>query len=275
MSFFDETPEVVPAKRRFTQSALFPWFIVLVILVVLLIIFSPVTFVRAGHRGVTTFFGDTQGDLFAEGAHLKYPLLRVRQFDIRTQTRDVSAGVVTEDMQLVTAGVTVSYRLDLNELRHTFEDVGKDVETKIIDPATKEAINVVATKFTAEELISKRADFKTSVVAELETRLAESGVIVENVAVVSIDFSNTLKEAFEAETVAEQELAAAKLRSETAELDQDIETRLSESELERIRNVGEALRGNEAYIQYEIMKKWNGRTPLYLAPTASVPVTNE
>ncbi|MEK7183170.1 MAG: prohibitin family protein [Patescibacteria group bacterium] len=275
MTFFDDTPEVVPAKRRFTQAAWFPWLIVLVILVTLLVIFSPVVFVRAGHRGVTTFFGDTQGDLLAEGAHFKYPLLRVHQFDVRTQSRDVSAGVVTEDMLLVTAGVTVSYRLDADELRHTFEDVGKDVETKIIDPATKEAINVAATKFTAEELISKRADFKTSVAAELENRLAESGVIVENVAIVRVDFSNALKEAFEAETVAEQELAAAKLRSETAEIDQAIETSLSESELERIRNVGEALRGNEAYIEYEIMKKWNGRTPLYLAPPTPVIVNGE
>lgn len=275
MNFLDESPAPQP-KRRFTQSAWFPWLVVFTILVILLVVFSPVVLVRAGHRGVATFFGDTQGDLWTEGPHFKYPLLRIHQFDVRSQTRDVTAGVVTEDMQLVTAQAALTYRLDTQELREMFEEVGEDFEEKIIDPAVKEALNVAATQFTAEELVSARTAFKESVRAEVDARLADSGIIVENVAITSVDFSSALEEAFATKTIAEQEAAAATLRSQTAELETQAEIGLSESEAERIRILGEALRGNEAYIQYEIMKKWDGKSPLYLAPTTPVQViTNE
>jgi regulator of protease activity HflC (stomatin/prohibitin superfamily) len=275
MNFLDETPETVPPKRRFTQTAWFPWLVVLSIFVLLLVIFSPVVFIRSGHRGIATFFGDTQGDVLGEGAHLKYPLLRVHQFDTRTQTREVATGVVTEDMQLVTVGVTLSYRLDTAELRDIFEDVGKEVEAKIIDPAVKEAVNVAATAFTAEELISDRDDFKTSVLAEVELALAESGVIVEKVAITEVSFSKTLQEAFESKTTAEQEAEAAALRAQAAESNTEAEVGLSEAEAKRIQTIGEALRGNEAYIQYEIMMKWDGKSPLYLAPSSPVQIVND
>ncbi len=272
MNFLDDSFIEEPVKRRFTQSVWFPWLIVTIILSVLLVIFSPIVFIGSGHRGVSTFFGDTQGELLTEGVHLKYPLLRVHLFDVRTQVHDVSNGAVTEDMQLVTVGVTVNYRLDPAELKSTYENVGREVEAKLIDPAVKEAINAAATEFTAEELVSDRTEFRSSILKEIETRLAESGVIVENVAVISVDFSKTLKEAFTAKAVAEQAAATAVLQNQTAELNRDTAVGLSDSEAEQIRILGEALRGNEVYIQYEIMKKWDGKAPLYLAPTSPVQV---
>jgi regulator of protease activity HflC (stomatin/prohibitin superfamily) len=273
MNFFDDSPVETP-KRRFTQSAWFPWLVMLATLVILLIIFSPVVFIRAGHRGLATFFGDTQGDLLAEGVHFKYPLLRIHQFDIRTQAHDVSTGVVTKDMQLVTVGVTVNYRLDTKEIRDLFDEVGGDIDSKIIDPAAKEAVNVAATQFTAEELVTDRADFKAEIVTELEARLVDSGVILENVAVIDVEFSKTLEEAYTAQNLAELEADTAALRHQTADLNADTDAMLSEAEAEQIRILGEALRGHEAYIQYEIMKKWDGKSPLYLAPTAPVQIVN-
>jgi hypothetical protein len=66
--------------------------------------------------------------------------------------------------------------------------------------------------------------------------------------------------------------ATAVLQNQTAELNRDTAVGLSDSEAEQIRILGEALRGNEVYIQYEIMKKWDGKSPLYLAPTSPVQV---
>ena len=269
MNFIDETPEVAPQRRSLTRSLWFPWLVVLAIFVGLLIIFSPVVFIRSGHQGVATFFGDTQGEVLSEGVHFKYPLLRVHQFDTRTQTRDLSAGVVTEDMQLVTLAFTVSYRLDADALRDLYEDYGMEPEAKLLDPAAKEAVNLAATKFTADELMTDRDVLKEAMMTELETQLVESGLTVGRIAITELTFSKSLEQAFEGKVIAEQEAAAAKLRAETAEWDKQSEAGISAAEAERIRVIGEALRGNEAYIQYRIMKKWDGTTPLYLAPIST------
>ncbi len=246
------------------KSPWFPWLVVLAILIVLSVIFSPLVLIKSGHRGLATIFGDVQGDLLTEGIHFKYPLLRVHQFDIRTQTHDVSTGVVTKDMQLATVGVTVSYHLDTQAIRDLFENIGTDIEVKIIDLAVKESVNVAATQFTAEELVSRRDDVKTAILEEVKERLAESGVIVEDVAIISVDFSKALEAAFEAVIIAEQSKTALEARQQAARL-----------EAETIQALSNSLRGNEVYIQYEIMKRWDGRSPLYLAPTSPVHIVND
>ena len=245
------------------KSPWFPWLAVLAILVILLVVFSPIVIVRSGHQGLATFFGDMQGSFLTEGMHFKYPLLRVHQFDMRTQTQDVSIGAVTKDMQLVTIGVTVSYRLDTERVRDLFEEVGTDIAAKIIDPAVKESVNEATTQFTAEELISKRDEFKTAVVAGVTEHMIESGVIVEEVAIISVGFSKTLQAAFEATNIAEQAVTTASARKQAGELEADT-----------IEALSKVLRGNEVYIQYEIMKRWDGQSPLYLAPTLPVQIVD-
>ena len=249
-----------------TQRAWFPWLVTLIILVILACIFSPLVIVRNGHRGIATFFGEVQGDVYAEGIHFKYPLLRVHQFDLRTQTHDLSAGVVTKDMQLVTVSVTAKYQLDDEVLLKTYADVGREVEKTIIDPALKESLNVASTDFSAAELVSERTKFKTAVQVELEQRLVDSGIILKGLAIVEVKFSKSLTESFEAKTMAAARAETAKLEAEEAASKLRTTTSLSETEAERIRVVGGALKGHEAYIQYELLMKWNGKTPLYLAP---------
>lgn len=256
-----------------TQRVWFPWLVVLIILLGLACIFSPVVIIRSGHAGVATFFGEVQGEIYEPGLHFKYPLLRVHQFDLRTQSHDVSAGVVTEDMQLVTASVSVKYRLENQNLQKTYEDFGRAVEEVVVDPATKEALNAAATKFTAAELVSKRNEFKTAVLTELDQRLLESGVESAGLAIVEIKFSKSLTETFEAKATAADRAETAKLEADEAASKLRTTTSLSAAEAERIRVIGGALKGYEAYIQYELLQKWDGKTPLYLGP--SVPVQND
>lgn len=261
-------------KTHFFSRAWFPWIVALVILIVLGCIFSPLVIVTHGHRGIATFFGEVEGDLYAEGLHFKYPLLRVHQFDVRNQVDDVSVGVVTKDMQLVTVSASVTYHLDEQILRQTYDEVGRDVEKIIVTPAAKEALNVAVTKFTASELVSDRNDLRTSIQAELENRLLESGVLFDDLAIVEVNFSKTLKEAFEAKATAEVRAKTAELDSQTAVSQIKTAETLSTSELERIRTIGQALRGNEIYIQYELLQKWDGKSALYLVPSSTVPLTS-
>lgn len=273
--FFDTKPSVKPTRPIFSR-AWFPWFVVLAIFVVLACIFSPVAVIPSGHRGIATFFGDTEGEIYTEGIHFKYPLLRVHKFDIRTQVHEVPTSVVTKDMQLVSITVTTKFHLDENLLKATYQEVGTEYETVLLEPAVKEAVNLAATRFTARELTGSRQDFTASVQAELENHLLETGLKPDDVAVTQVTFSRALTEAYEAKLVAEQQAKIAETELKTASDKAEAIDILTKSEADKIKSIGQAMRGNEAYIQYEILEKWDGRSPLYLAPlpiSSTVPET--
>lgn len=268
----DQTRVVTSPRRSFTQTATFPWLVVLIILTGLLIAFSPVVSVSAGHRGVATVFGDVQGDIYSQGVHLKYPLIRVHQFDIRTQVQDISNGVVTKDMQLVTVGVTLTHHLDSAKLKDLYETVGQDVVAAVMEPAVKDVLNTVVAQFTAEDLVTKRDEVNQHLDTALNDKFRDSGVIIDSASLTNLDFSDTLQQAFEARVIAEESLNTAKLKAQANTTAAVAQAQLDKSEAERIRTVGEALKGYEAYIQYEILQKWDGTSPLYLAPTVPVQV---
>lgn len=259
------------AKKPLSRRSWFPWMVILVILVILACIFSPVVIVTNGHRGIATFFGDLEGDVYTEGVHFKYPLLRVHQFDVRTQSRELSTGVVTKDLQLVTLTANVKYSLAESAVEDTYREYGVAYEDTLLDPLIQESLSVAATKFTASELMHKRSDFTASATAELSNRLIDTGLSSEGMAVVQLTFSKALQDAYEAEAIAQAHADAAVLEAQAAADKADAAEILADLDTKRIQTIGAALRGNEVYIQYEILEKWDGKTPLYLAPMPTTP----
>lgn len=259
------------AKKPLSRRSWFPWIVILVILVILACIFSPIVIITNGHRGIATFFGDLEGDVYTEGIHLKYPLLRVHQFDVRTQSRELSTGVVTKDLQLVTLTVNVRYSLAEDSVEDVYREYGVTYEETLLDPLVKEAMSVAATKFTASELMHKRSDFTASATAELTNRLVDTGLSSEGMAIVQLTFSKALQGAYEAEAIAQAHADAALLEARAAADKAVAAETLVDLDIKRIQTIGDALRGNEVYIQYEILEKWDGKTPLYLAPMPTTP----
>lgn len=259
------------AKKPLSRRSWFPWIVILAILAILTCIFSPFVIVTNGHRGIATFFGDLEGDVYTEGIHLKYPLLRVHQFDVRTQSRELSTGVVTKDLQLVTLTVNVNYSLAEESVKDTYREYGVAYEEILLDPLVKEALSVAATKFTASELMHKRSDFTASVTAELTNRLVDTGLSSEGVAIVQLTFSKALQEAYESAAIAQAHADAASLEARAAADKAEAVDSLIDLDTKRIQTIGDALRGNEVYLQYEILEKWDGKTPLYLAPLPTTP----
>jgi regulator of protease activity HflC (stomatin/prohibitin superfamily) len=247
LDFFDDKddkPAVAKApKRPLTQRAYFPWLVVLGILVILLAIFSPIVIVRAGHQGVATFFGEVQGDLYAPGVHMKYPLLRIHQFATLEQKLTMTVEGESQDLQLVNIEVAVNYHLETHELQDMYAEVGEDFIATRLEPVVKAAVGETMADFTAEELVTDREDFKTSLVAALDNELVDSAFVVDRVVVTEVTFSKALQEAYTAEAAAEKELVAAELERRAAVVKAETATLLSADETERIRVIGEALRG--------------------------------
>ncbi len=256
----------VPDKRSVPKSSLFPWFIVLGILVLLLVIFSPFSIVSAGSRGVVTYFGDVQSDALAPGFHLKYPLERVHLMNTRTQKVEITSDTITKEGLEVNLTVAVNYHLDSERVVIIYTDVGFEYEDVFIRPIVEDVLKTIVARYPAKELLAKRSDLVVALRTDVENRLFEKNIVVEDLAIVNFAFSDEYTKAQE-----ERELAA--VRAETAAQDLEsvkIESKITSAEAsteaERIRTIGKALEGNEIYVQWELVSKWDGESPLSLPP---------
>lgn len=83
-------------------------------------------------------------------------------------------------------------------------------------PATHEVLKSVCAQYTAEELISKRAESSDMMRDELDAKLSEIGISVTDFNIIDFDFSEEFIAAVESKQVAEQLKKKAATENETA-----------------------------------------------------------
>jgi regulator of protease activity HflC (stomatin/prohibitin superfamily) len=240
-------------------------------LIALLVLYwlAPFVVVPAGHRGVITTFGKVAEEVLGEGIHFRIPIVnQVHLVDVRVQKGEGSGEAASKDLQTIHTTAALNYHLDPPRVAITFRDIGglREVEERIILPATQEAVKAVTAKYTAEELISKRQDVRDQIRDFLVARLGRHGILVDEFSITNFDFSKSFNEAIEAKTTAEQ----LKLKAERdlerirVEAEQKIAQAKAEAESLRIQKqevTNELIRLREIETQRAAIEKWNGQLP--------------
>ena len=259
-------------------------------IVALAVVFTAIgsfVVVDSGHVGVVRRLGAVQMEPYPEGFHLKVPWLdSVEQIDIRLRKAESEAGAASRDLQVVRTQVAVQYSMTGPVMPLTYQQIGTRsvVSTTLIEPAIMESVKAVTAQYTAEELVTKRAEAKVKIQEAIETfidtTLEQKGVIgalrLANVAITDFDFSAEFNRAIEEKVQAEQDALKArneKLRRVTQAEAAAAERTLaadaeayqievaSKARAEAIRREAEALRDNPALIQLRIAEKWDGKLP--------------
>ncbi len=281
--------------------------ILLGVVVVLVVAFltSAFTIVDSGHVGVVRTLGAVQPDPLPEGFHFKKPLLdQVEIIDIRLRKAESQASAASKDLQVVSTRVAVQYSLNGPAVPITYQKIGRReiVETTLVNPAIMESVKAVTAQYTAEELVTARAEVKVqiqqAIESFIETTLAQKEAVgalsLANVAITDFDFSAEFNRAIEEKVRAEQEALKArneKLRRVTQAEAAAAERTLaadaeayqievaSKARADAIRREAEALKDNPALIQLRIAEQWNGQLPQVSGgdaiPLLSLPLTDE
>ena len=261
--------------------------VIAVVLVTVVLIFSSFVIVDSGRVGVVRTLGAVQPEALKEGFHFKKPFVdSVEQIDVRLRKAENEAGAASKDLQVVRTRVAVQYSLTADVTPLTFQKIGPRaiVETTLINPAIMESVKAVTALYTAEELVTSRAEVKNNIQAAIEnfinTTLEQKGVAgamsLANVAITDFDFSEEFNRAIEEKVKAEQEALKAKneklrrvTQAEAAaaerELAADAEAyqieAASRARAEAIRREAQALKDNPELIQLRIAEKWDGQLP--------------
>lgn len=232
---------------------------------------SPFVVINAGHRGVMTNFGKVETEVLGEGLHLRIPIMQTaHEINVQIQKGEGDGQAASKDLQEIHARIAINYHLNPDKVAATFQEVGnlETVGDRIIQPSVQEAVKATTAKYTAEELISRRAEVRDNISLFMRERLHRHGIILDEFSIVNFDFSNGFKEAIEAKSTAEQLTLKAQqdLLRIKVEAEQKVATAKAEAESLRLQKqevTPELIQLRAMENQAKAIAKWDGHLPQY------------
>jgi len=263
--------KVTEATKQAVHSAIKkgPMRVVLIIAVILVVFLflSPFVQVGAGERGVVLNFGAVQDSVLNEGLHFRMPIMqKVAIMDVKVQKAVTDATSASADLQDVTSSVALNYHVVPDKANIVYQNLGVEFKERIIDPAIQEVMKAVSARYTAEELITKRAAVSEAMRANLAERLLPNNIAVDAVSIVAFSFSKVFTEAIEAKQTAEQLALKAKRDLDRIKIEAEQKITAAKAEAESLRlqraNISPdliELRKIEANLK--AIEKWDGTLP--------------
>lgn len=256
----------------------------------ILIILDGLISVPPGHVGIIydRGFGVLENEL-PEGLHLKIPFWQVSYLmDVRTQEYTMSAaageGAVysddsmtapTSDGQTVWVDATVLFHVDPSHASELFKEVGPDYVQKIIRPVARSQIRAEMAQYTAIDAYAKKRDeAETRINERVKTLYAEKNIVLEQVLLRQITFTDKYAQAIEDKQVAEQAIQKAEYQRQEAEKLKEKKIIEAQADAESIRLKGETLRANPQVIQYEFVQKMSPNITWGVLPDNILPLIN-
>ncbi len=238
--------------------------IIVIGVIVLLLLFSSFSIVRAGHTGVRVTLGSVSSQILSEGLHFKAPFIQsIVLLDNRVQKLEADCSSASKDLQTVSSKIVVNVRLNKTASAEVYKNVGENYGDKVISPVIQEVVKAVTARYTAEELIIKRQQTGTEMKELLQNKVSEYGITVDNFNIVNFDFSEEFNRAIESKQTAQQ--MALKAEQDLVRVKVEAEQKVAQAQAE-----AEALRVQKQEItkellelrQIEVLKeKWNGQMP--------------
>ena len=271
----------------------------IIIILVIVLATSAFVIVDSGHVGVVRTLGAVQPEPLPEGFHIKKPFMdKVEQIDIRLTKAKSKSKAASKDLQTVETQVTVQYSLSGPVAPQTYQRIGQRevVAATVIEPAIQESVKAVTAQYTAEQLVTKRAEVKQQIQKAIENfinvtlqdKQVPTALNIANVAITDFEFSEEFNKAIELKVKAEQEALQA-LNEKTRRVTQaeagfqerklaadgeayEIEA-ASKAKADAIEREAKALKNNPELIQLRLAERWDGTLPKFTGGEA-VPLIN-
>lgn len=234
------------------------------------------TQVETGEVGIKMNFGEVEKQALLPGLHFyNWFTSKVLHFEVREQKFEGETDCFTKDTQNARIKYAVGFYPEASKAVEIFSTLGIQWKEKLIAPVILGHLKDTTGQYIADELIAKREVVKNSVLRNLREKLTERGVMVTNVEFVNIDFDDNYEKAVEAKVVAIQKAAEAK--NATVQVEEQARQRViaAEAEARAIKIQSEALAQNKGLVEFEAVKRWDGKLPQYMmgnaVPFVSVP----
>jgi regulator of protease activity HflC (stomatin/prohibitin superfamily) len=237
--------------------------------ILLLVRYSPLVSVPAGHKGVVTVFGKVQDTALDEGLHVINPFARVVDISTRIQKTESEGDAASRDLQQITTHIALQYHLNPQDVTRFFQRVGLNYDETVVAPQIQETFKAVTARYTAEELITKREEVRAAIRDVLDKKLGDltsGGLVVDDFSITNFAFSRSFSAAIEAKQEAEQLALKARRDLERVQVEAQQKVALAQAEAESLRLqkqeiTPDLIKLREIEVQRQAIEKWDGRLP--------------
>lgn len=200
------------ARTKQIRRRLWMWIpIGIILLIGIIFLASSCVSIPAGHTGILTTFGKVEDKVFTEGLNWKSPFQKVIKMDNRTQKTTETFQAFSSDIQEVDIMLAINYSINQETAQNLYRTVGVEYYTNIVYPRLLESTKSVFSNYTAEQLIGNRENLSNEIKELVIPDVARYGIIISDISVQDIDFTDAFTNAVEAKQVAAQD----KLTAET------------------------------------------------------------
>lgn len=252
-----------------TKSKVIIGVVIVALVIGLIIFFASTTIVPTGHIGVVTLYSKVQDKYLDAGFHFISPFVEtVHDVDVRTQKYSNTVEGSAKDLQIVNLTVSINYQIRAEKASQLYNEVGENYTDIVLNPALQSGLKAAIANFTAEEMVTKRAEVSAVITEELGLRLAEYFVI-SAVNLENIGFTEEYNAAIEAKTTNEQKALAEQAQLEITKIqnEQKINTAEAEAKIRELQSQSvteQSLEQLRLENQRAMIDKWNGQLPTYM-----------
>jgi len=233
--------------------------------------------VQPGEIAVKTRLGQVM-DSYGEGLHFKLPVIdAIHRMSMRISRDDIKTDAFSKDLQTMQVHLAINHRIEKENAISVYRNLGARYMETIIDPAAQEVLKAITARHTAEMIVSSRAAIVEAVNADLKAKLKEKQIIVTDVSIVDMDFTQGFLGAVERKQIAEQDAKTAQNLVEKAKREADSKVAAARAEAESLRLQKEVVTPlmvqlRQIEVNSEAIKKWDGRLPTYTG--GAIPMLN-
>lgn len=250
MSAFEQNTAVVQARESLLrQPHLVRNVLIGVVGLIVVMSFWPFRTVPTGSRGVITQFGAIKG-IQNEGLVILAPWEKLALFSVRAEKADIeNADGSTSDTQPVKVSMTVRYSISVGRVSEVYEKYSHDGDLgSYVQTATQEVFKAVTARYTAPDLIAKRAQVSSDITSALRSKLDLYGAQVINVDMRNFSFNGDYMKAISEKVTQEQLRLGAENKLRTVEAEQKQKVAVAEAEASALR----ATADGEAYANLKV-----------------------
>lgn len=243
--------------------------IVVSVILVLIFLFGSFRTVKSGEIGIRVRFGKVVNTKVDDGLNLKLPIVeKIVKMNVKVQKVDVKTESSSKDLQLVNMQLAVNYKVNGNKAVDLYKNVGTKYEEVVLQPAIQESVKAVSSRYTAEELITKRNEVSVECMKELDAKINKYGLTIDNFNITNFNFSAAFNNAIEEKKVAEQKVLTAKQELEKSKV--EAERKVVEANAEKQVNELKQQTLTDKIIRDKFIEKWDGKLPTVMGEGSSI-----
>ncbi len=254
------------------------------LLAVLFSVWLGIYRIDAGHVGVVKRFGNVIA-VADPGLHVKIPYAdTVEEIEVRERAFTMNLEAASQDPLELPIVVTINWLVKRSNVKNLYIQFGTlaQFEKRIILPRLNDAVKGITSRYTVNDLLRKRVEYRDSSLKAFTERMPDD-VQITGFSVVNVGFPPEYTAAIRAKQVAREQAETEKFVldrqrltstqvTQSAEAQRDADKARADGKAyeikvqgqataEAIRIMGAALAKNPLVVEYKKVEKWGGSFP--------------